>query len=104
MSIKYSSSFTNNTGKEGTFLVRQSTSRAGDYALSVIYKGQVHHFQIWRHGGDAFFSIGKKNIIHKMIHHVGCITIFICYYNQVLLNTWLLTTVEFLSSFRSNCS
>lgn len=44
----------------GTFLVRESSSSSGDYVLSVLHKGQVIHYQIRKHGEDAFFSIGRK--------------------------------------------
>lgn len=43
----------------GLFLVRESNSAAGDYVLSVLQDGEVIHYQIRRHGEDAFFSIGK---------------------------------------------
>jgi hypothetical protein len=47
-------------GEEGSFLVRESSSSVGDYAISVLSVGVVHHVQIQRHDGDAFFSIGKS--------------------------------------------
>lgn len=45
--------------KEGTFLVRESSTSAGDYVLSVLHDREVIHYQIRKHGEDAFFSIGK---------------------------------------------
>ncbi|XP_051153972.1 tyrosine-protein kinase Shark [Leptopilina boulardi] len=50
----------------GTFLVRESSSSSGDYVLSVIHKGQVIHYQIRKHGEDAFFSIGDETTIHGL--------------------------------------
>lgn len=47
-------------GDEGRFLVRESTTLRGDYALSVLSNDEVHHIQICRHDNDAFFSIGKE--------------------------------------------
>lgn len=47
------------TGEEGTFLVRDSSTSTGDYVLSVLYKNDVIHYQIRKHENDAFFSIGK---------------------------------------------
>ncbi|XP_008468361.1 tyrosine-protein kinase Shark [Diaphorina citri] len=44
--------------EDGLFLVRQSNTSAGDYGLSVLYQGEVVHYQIRRHGEDAFFSVG----------------------------------------------
>lgn len=43
---------------DGTFLVRESSSSVGDYVLSVLFDGEVIHYQIRKHGEDAFFSIG----------------------------------------------
>ncbi|CAH0562157.1 unnamed protein product [Brassicogethes aeneus] len=48
----------------GLFLVRYSS--AGDYALSVFNKNVVHHFQIRRHGDDAFFSIAENCQYHGL--------------------------------------
>ena len=45
--------------ENGTFLVRESSSSSGDYVLSVLHEGEVIHYQIRKHGEDAFFSIGK---------------------------------------------
>lgn len=39
--------------------MRESNTAAGDFVLSVLYEGEVVHYQIRRHGEDAFFSIGK---------------------------------------------
>ncbi|XP_043482946.1 tyrosine-protein kinase Shark [Leptopilina heterotoma] len=50
----------------GTFLVRESSSSSGDYVLSVLHKGQVIHYQIRKHGEDAFFSIGDETTIHGL--------------------------------------
>lgn len=56
--------------RDGFFLVRESQTTPGDYGLSVVYGEEVIHYQIRRHGEDAFFSIGKliKN------HYSHCIT------------------------------
>ena len=44
--------------------MRESSSSVGDYVLSVLFQGEVIHYQIRKHGEDAFFSIGKfKKII-----------------------------------------
>lgn len=45
--------------EDGAFLVRESNTAVGDYVLSVLHEGEVVHYQIRRHGEDAFFSIGK---------------------------------------------
>lgn len=44
--------------RDGFFLVRESQTTPGDYGLSVVYGEEVIHYQIRRHGEDAFFSIG----------------------------------------------
>jgi hypothetical protein len=45
--------------EDGYFLVRDSSSVAGDFVLTVMSDGEPVHYQIRRHGEDAFFSIGK---------------------------------------------
>ena len=45
--------------KEGGFLVRESTNSPGDFVLTLLHNNEVVHYQILRHGEDAFFSIGK---------------------------------------------
>lgn len=52
--------------EDGVFLVRASSSAAGDYVLSVLHKGEVVHCQIRRHGEDAFFSIDGQTITHGL--------------------------------------
>ncbi|XP_064537903.1 tyrosine-protein kinase Shark [Drosophila montana] len=55
--------------EDGTFLVRESTTAAGDFVLSLFYQGEVCHYQIRRHGEDAFFSIddkGQTKILHGL--------------------------------------
>lgn len=52
--------------EDGLFLVRESTSSAGDYVLSVLHNNVVIHYQIRRHGEDAFFSIDEETIIHGL--------------------------------------
>jgi len=47
-------------GEERAFLVRESTSCAGDYAISVYSDDAVHHIQVKRHEGDAIFSVGRQ--------------------------------------------
>lgn len=44
---------------EGLFLVRESPTVERAFILSVVNEGQPRHYQINRHGTDAFFSIGK---------------------------------------------
>ncbi|XP_023237515.1 tyrosine-protein kinase shark-like [Centruroides sculpturatus] len=53
-------------GEEGQFLVRESTTSPGDYVLSLIHDGQPIHYQIRRHGEDAFFNIDEGPIIHGL--------------------------------------
>ena len=45
---------------EGLFLVRVSTSSPGDFVLSVVYDGEVIHYQIRRRGEDALFSLSTE--------------------------------------------
>ncbi|TDG50929.1 hypothetical protein AWZ03_002584 [Drosophila navojoa] len=55
--------------EDGTFLVRESSTAAGDFVLSLLYQGEVCHYQIRRHGEDAFFSIddkGQTKILHGL--------------------------------------
>ncbi|CAD7088533.1 unnamed protein product [Hermetia illucens] len=51
---------------DGVFLVRESNSSTGDFVLSVLHQGKVHHYQIRRHGEDAFFSIEDQRTIHGL--------------------------------------
>uniref|UniRef100_A0A182J4E7 Tyrosine-protein kinase n=1 Tax=Anopheles atroparvus TaxID=41427 RepID=A0A182J4E7_ANOAO len=53
-------------GGDGVFLVRESSSSEGDYVLSVLFKGEVVHYAIRRHGDDAFFSIHDHTPIHGL--------------------------------------
>jgi hypothetical protein len=48
---------------EGLFLVRESPTVEGAFILSVVNEGQPRHYQINRHGTDAFFSIGKCSMM-----------------------------------------
>ena len=41
--------------------MRESNTAVGDYVLSVLHQDEVIHYQIRRHGEDAFFSIGKDD-------------------------------------------
>ena len=43
---------------DGSFLVRESPHIDGAFILSLIRNGEIIHYQINRHGDDAFFSIG----------------------------------------------
>jgi len=52
--------------EDGLFLVRESNSASGDYVLCVLQSNEVVHFQIRRHGEDAFFSIDEQNIMHGL--------------------------------------
>lgn len=45
-----------NRGGEGSFLVRESTSRSGDYVISLIHNGAPAHFQV-QCLGDFYFRI-----------------------------------------------
>lgn len=49
---------------DGIFLVRESSSAANNYVLSVYYDTQFWHYQIQQHGEDAFFSIDGQLPIH----------------------------------------
>lgn len=51
---------------DGYFLVRESHSSDGDFALSVRHLSDVFHYQIRRHGEDAFFSIDDQQPIHGL--------------------------------------
>ncbi|CAH0727482.1 unnamed protein product, partial [Brenthis ino] len=53
-------------GEDGVFLVRESNSSPGDYVLSVLHQGEVVHYQIRRHGEDAFFSIEEHTTVHGL--------------------------------------
>lgn len=60
-------------GRDGLYLVRQSESSEGDYALSVVHNGCVAHYQIRRNGDDAFFSVGDQGVVihglEELIRH-----------------------------------
>ncbi|KXJ82070.1 hypothetical protein RP20_CCG016017 [Aedes albopictus] len=53
-------------GGNGVFMVRESTSSEGDFVLSVLFQDEVVHYQIRRHGDDAFFSIDDHMPIHGL--------------------------------------
>nr|XP_021192445.2 tyrosine-protein kinase Shark isoform X2 [Helicoverpa armigera] len=53
-------------GEDGVFLVRESNTSPGDYVLSVLHQGEVVHYQIRRHGEDAFFSIEEHTTVHGL--------------------------------------
>ncbi|GFT73185.1 tyrosine-protein kinase HTK16 [Nephila pilipes] len=55
-----------NGNQEGLFLVRESSSSPGDYVLSLIHDSSPIHYQIRRHGEDAFFSIDDGPIVHGL--------------------------------------
>ncbi|KFM71953.1 Tyrosine-protein kinase HTK16, partial [Stegodyphus mimosarum] len=55
-----------NGNTEGLFLVRESASSPGDYVLSLIHNKSPIHYQIRRHGEDAFFSIDDGPIVHGL--------------------------------------
>lgn len=55
-----------NFGNNGVFLVRESNTAPGDYVLSVLQEGKIVHYQIRRHGEDAFFSIDEQTPIHGL--------------------------------------
>ncbi|XP_015602408.1 tyrosine-protein kinase Shark [Cephus cinctus] len=52
--------------EDGIFLVRESSTSCGDYVLSVLHNGEVIHYQIRKHGEDAFFSIDDETTIHGL--------------------------------------
>ncbi|XP_012283848.1 tyrosine-protein kinase shark [Orussus abietinus] len=52
--------------EDGTFLVRESSTSSGDFVLSVSHEGEVVHYQIRKHGEDAFFSIDDETTIHGL--------------------------------------
>uniref|UniRef100_A0ABD2XPA8 Tyrosine-protein kinase n=1 Tax=Trichogramma kaykai TaxID=54128 RepID=A0ABD2XPA8_9HYME len=52
--------------ENGLFLVRTSGTSPGDYVLSVVFNGDVVHYQIRKHGEDAFFSIDDETTIHGL--------------------------------------
>ncbi|XP_055592392.1 tyrosine-protein kinase Shark isoform X2 [Uranotaenia lowii] len=51
---------------DGIFMVRESNSSEGDFVLSVLFQNEVVHYQIRRHGDDAFFSINDHEPIHGL--------------------------------------
>ncbi|XP_058459695.1 tyrosine-protein kinase Shark isoform X2 [Malaya genurostris] len=53
-------------GGDGVFMVRESSSSDGDFVLSVLFQNEVVHYQIRRHGDDAFFSIDDHTPIHGL--------------------------------------
>ncbi|KAK0083927.1 hypothetical protein PV325_007928 [Microctonus aethiopoides] len=57
---------TNGSYEDGTFLVRESSTSAGDYVLSVLHNHRVIHYQIRKHIEDAFFAIDKETTIHGL--------------------------------------
>lgn len=57
---------TESTTDDGTFLVRESHTSDGDYVLSVLHHDEIYHYQIRRHGEDAFFSIDEQQPIHGL--------------------------------------
>jgi len=65
--------------EDGTFLVRESSTAAGDFVLSLLCQGEVCHYQVRRHGGeDAFFSIDDK-VQTKILHGLDTL---VDYYQQ----------------------
>nr|XP_014098252.1 tyrosine-protein kinase Shark isoform X2 [Bactrocera oleae] len=53
--------------EDGIFLIRECNSAVGDFVLTLLHQGTVCHYQIRRHGGDAFFSIDDKvKILHGL--------------------------------------
>ncbi|XP_043643754.1 tyrosine-protein kinase Shark [Drosophila teissieri] len=62
--------------EDGTFLVRESSTAAGDFVLSLLCQGEVCHYQVRRHGGeDAFFSIDDK-VQTKILHGLDTLVDF----------------------------
>lgn len=54
------------SGADGSFLVRDSCTSIGDYALTVLQNNKVNHFQIRAHSDDAFFSLEDNVKIHGL--------------------------------------
>ncbi|XP_054738146.1 tyrosine-protein kinase Shark [Anastrepha obliqua] len=53
--------------EDGAFLIRECNSAVGDFVLTLLFQNKVCHYQIRRHGGDAFFSIDDKvKILHGL--------------------------------------
>lgn len=57
---------TDEDNREGLFLVRESPTVDGAFILSVVHNGEPQHYQINRHGDDAFFSIEDGYIVHGL--------------------------------------
>lgn len=56
-------------GEEGTFLIRESCSSAGNYVLSFIADGKPIHILIQKYKGDAYFSLvllGVAPVFHGL--------------------------------------
>lgn len=51
---------------EGLFLVRESSSAAGDFVLSVVHDNEVIHYQIRRRGEDALFSLSEEKKVSSI--------------------------------------
>ncbi|CAH0383280.1 unnamed protein product [Bemisia tabaci] len=51
--------------ENGLFLIRLSSTEV-DYVLSVLRDNNVIHYQIFRHGEDAFFSVEEQTVIHGL--------------------------------------
>ncbi|KAH8277965.1 hypothetical protein KR018_011088 [Drosophila ironensis] len=65
--------------EDGTFLVRESSTAAGDFVLSLLCQEEVCHYQVRRHGGeDAFFSIDDQ-VQTKILHGLDTL---VDYYQQ----------------------
>jgi hypothetical protein len=80
--------------EDGAFLVRESNTAVGDYVLSVLHEGEVVHYQIRRHGEDAFFSIGMFDfvIFYKVRNNfltLMKITQFVTHRNALRIKTYV---------------
>ncbi|SPP74726.1 tyrosine-protein kinase Shark [Drosophila guanche] len=64
--------------EDGTFLVRESSTAAGDFVLSILCQEEVCHYQVRRHGEDAFFSIDDE-MQTKILHGLDTL---VDYYQQ----------------------
>lgn len=63
--------------EDGIFLVRESSTASKNFVLSVLHINSIIHYQIQKHGEDAFFSIDGQTPIHgldDLIEHYkqGC--------------------------------
>ena len=56
-------------GQDGSYLLRSSTSKVGEYSLSVKCANSVKHFQIGWNGENYIFGMGKFSNIEDFVSH-----------------------------------